>query len=264
MNPQSKIIIVNSHRRSGTHLMIDTLLQNIEEARFPRYGQLPADFNLGSLLRKDDRIYKIFEKELSKQGVLIVKNHNLLVESEIQEPSDKHEVLLRKVLDRAQHIYVQRNPTAVLASLYNYCGRKTPPSDFIRQKNDHYCLKSDQAKDYHNTRPRYLGFHVSDWQRRPDVCHFKYENLVTSFEDEAERLFEFIGVKLKNKPSRAQLPTSQKRHVLMKAVSKYLSINIKSTSVQPGKGQVHGGKELFNDVDIEFIQREYALELNSL
>ena len=67
-----KLILVTSHRRSGTHFLIDTLRLNIKNAVFPNHRYLPSDFNLGSLFSKDQKILETFKYLTEKYPIVII------------------------------------------------------------------------------------------------------------------------------------------------------------------------------------------------
>lgn len=253
------IIVVNSHRRSGTHFLIDTILQNCPQAVFPCKKKLPADFNLGSLLRKSDDIFDVFKLEIKRQPLLVIKNHNLHYEYAAITPTDKHEELLQEVMNSAQHLYIHRDPIAVMDSLYRYSNSDLVPSEFVRQANDHFAINKKVPGQQHESKPRYLGFHVEDWLSAKGVYGVRFEELRNDFTDTAKGVFRHLGIAVRDKIEEPKLPKFSKIHQLAKLISNFSSMHQRSTSVKPGKGLVDAGMLTFTHDDSIFIKKEYEI-----
>jgi len=251
------IIVVSSHRRSGTHFLIDTILQNCPNAVFPSSKKLPTDFNLGSLLRKSDEIYDIFKSEIKRQPLLVIKNHNLHYEYRNITPRDKHEDLLCEIMRNAHHLYVHRDPVAVMDSLYRYSDTKLNAPEFIRQPNDHFALNMKIDGPHNESRARYLGFHVEDWLSAGNVYGVTFENLRNGFRQTTEQMFRSLGITVVGEISEAKLPKYPKMHYLAKVISNFSSMHLRSTSVKPGKGLVDAGVDTFSSEDTMLIRTEY-------
>ena len=153
-------ICVCSHRRSGTHRMIDLIREH-----FP---VLDGFFHL---------------EELSDlTGPKIIKTH---------EPSRDHKLalfsarsaaslpLMRSICRHSRYIYVVRSPWDVMVSLYYFFrgggepAFQIPPDlsfeDFLAQTNH---LEMSMGL----TRPEYWAWHVCNWCRHKDVLIVRYES----------------------------------------------------------------------------------------
>lgn len=175
-------IIVHSHRRSGTHFLIDTLLQNFPVAR--DWFHLEEDFF--SRLGHSPVVLKSHERHFGE------KTHS-------RDPwhSYLHWVAATACYSSALHMHIVRNPRDVLRSQY-YFDRKGHepryqiPADlsFI----DYLACPSRRDPEGKLTPAAYWCAQVSAWSRRPDVLHLRYEDLCLDMPGQLERISAFIGL----------------------------------------------------------------------
>lgn len=175
-------IIVHSHRRSGTHFLIDTLLQNFHVARdwfhleedfFSRLGQMPV------VLKSHERYFG--EKTHSREPW-----HSYL-----------HWVAATACYSSAYHLHIVRDPRDVLRSQY-YFDRKGHEARYQIGPEvsfrDYLTRPSRRDPDGALTPPAYWCAQIAAWSRRPDVLQLRYEDLGRDMAGELERISAFIGL----------------------------------------------------------------------
>lgn len=253
-------IIVNSHSRSGTHFLIDTLVNNIKGAVFPNHKNLPRDFNIATLIReKNEKIYQTFKDILdnSQNKIIIVKNHLLPEELNLERPQDKYEEFLKQIFSDSKNVYIYRNGKDVLTSYYKYFNDLTLPfSKFIRQKND-YISPLRQEKDFDANRVKYWTYHIECWKKHPDTVIVKYEDLKTDFENTLKNILESLGENIPDKLHKPGVPKNILLHRIRLKLNKLgLIKNLKSSSVKPRKGITGDFKNFFSEEDIEFFNQQ--------
>ena len=149
-----KIILVNSHRRSGTHLLIDSLRLNCPEAVFPTHIHLPGDFNIGTLYGQSEKAYRVFKRFIEAIPVLIIKSHLLPEELNLSDPQNKYEELIVHIYQSAINLNVYRSGEDVLKSLYHFLDNGGDFLQFLQSRNDHF-VYSRPAADIDENRVRY-------------------------------------------------------------------------------------------------------------
>lgn len=251
-------ILVNSHRRSGTHFLIDALVANIPAARFPGHPALPVDFNIGSLFRKDERVTRTFRRLLDAPGTVVIKSH-LLPEELAPTPHDPHEALVREIVERAHHLYIARDGKDALVSLYDLLEVEVPFTAFLRSANDHVAPRL-VAGPMDASRPRYWGYHAAAWRRRDDALHLAFEDLKADFDGTLARVLTRIGHPTPDRLRRPALPQRKLVHGVRRRLHKLGWIERPgSTSVRPRRGLVGGARAYFSAEDLDFFEREAAL-----
>lgn len=188
-----KFIIVNSHRRSGTHFLIDFITSNFDETYFPGHRNLPKDLNLGSLLREDEDVRAVFLKLSERSGNIVLKNHNLHDEYHSIGTNSASTALLKNIVGNGYNIYIKRDPVSVLKSLYQYTETNLSFPDFIRARNDHFCIESPlRDKWFQSDRATYLGYHVRDGMGIPNCLVIDYAELLAKPGACAVRIADFV------------------------------------------------------------------------
>lgn len=104
-----KWILVNSHRRSGTHFLIDALRLNLDNAIFPMHRSLPKDFNIGSILSKREKIFQVFKSILDQDKIILIKSHLLPEEMNLKKPRDRYEKLIKEIYLNSYKFYIFRD-----------------------------------------------------------------------------------------------------------------------------------------------------------
>lgn len=248
-------ILVSSHRRSGTHVLIDSLRKNIPSADFPNHALLPADFNLGSLFSKQERVYKIFSRLIDSPTPVIIKSHLLPQECFIKTPSDKYETLIRNIFDESQKLYISRDGRDVLISLYKFLKPSGSFSDFIREQNDHIVQEIRSFQDFDANRVAYWSHHVREWQKLKDVQQVSFATLMDDFQGTMAGILTHLGCEIPHTIEKPEIP----RHLFWQGVQKKLhhfglAKLPENSSVRPNKGSKYSGAHAFSEQDLTFYE----------
>ena len=178
-------IIVASHRRSGTHLTIDCLINNF--ACFDRsrsFQPLNLD-DLCSSACDDDSAAKEFESALETRSN-IWKTHS---SGDLNAFFRGAFPLVEQILARNQLVYVHRDGRDVLVSLFNYRKRYDQGfstitfGKFIRQPNDYDIDRSPTGLN----RIEYWAWHARSWLSRDPVM-LSYDSVRDRFRESLNRL----------------------------------------------------------------------------
>ena len=185
-------IVVATHRRSGTHLTIDTLRRNFPECRprmLPLENQHKAYLNIDMF--DDDVVEPMTEPEamriLGKSARPTIKTH--------AEPSfgiiePRFRAFVDDLLDRSSTLCITRDGRKVMCSLWVWRKRFDPTSDvpfseFIRQIDAHG-----------RSRPREWADHVTAWLDRPGVVHYGFDDFVKQAPRTLGEIGERLGLRL--------------------------------------------------------------------
>lgn len=180
--PDRQGLLVSSHPRSGTHLMIDVLRRQFPSTRSWRLFGRPLDhlyLNLERLVAENRR----FDDAMALRIVArprrpLMKTHFLadFSESWVADESGPMPPEWRDYADRAMHLYVHRDPRDVMASYKQFLSSIVPGvaemtlGAFMR--SPHWSGGEDR-----------LGWwvrHVEGWRAVPGVMMVGYAALVKS------------------------------------------------------------------------------------
>jgi hypothetical protein len=120
----SRILLVSSHPRSGTHFLIDSILRNAPESKFPYLSC--GDLNLQKLFWKNETALIEIEALLNqhKSDVLIIKSHASPSEVarfiEDSKASYAAKEAVRLVWGSSEKVYLFREAKATLTSFWRY------------------------------------------------------------------------------------------------------------------------------------------------
>lgn len=257
----NKWILVSSHRRSGTHFLIDSLQANLKDSMFPAHRKLPKDFNIGSLLRKDETIYEVFKKLLSADAWVIIKSHLLPEETRIVKPKDKYEELVSYIYAHAFKCYVHRNGKDTLVSLYHFLN-KNDFKQFLREQNDHFACTRSFDPSIDENRVRYWSYHVHSWLNEDNVCSVRFEDLKNDFSETVGQVIASLGQPPPKRMTKPELPKNKPTHYLQLMLFKQgLLHRVKSTSVRPRKGRIGDSSSYFDhEDDTYFLENSRLLQ----
>lgn len=259
-----KVILVNSHRRSGTHFLIDALRLNIKNAAFPNHWRLPADLNLGSLFSKDEKVFRIFKKFIKDFSPLIVKSHLLPEECNMPSPRDKHEELIKEIYQRSEKFYIYRDGKDTLVSLYKFLKPGVDFSTFIRTENDHIVYSVRDKQDFDENRVAYWGHHVSSWMGKKDIEIVSYEKLYTDFDGTARQIIKAINLTTSDIVKQPKLPRNKLWHGIRKKLNNLGVTGLpESSSVRPSKGMIRAGENYFTNIDDANYFKKHSYEFYS-
>lgn len=168
-----KHIMVISHRRSGTHLLIDAIRNN-----FLHYRAKHLD--LESLLPDSRQRLTVEDFEhLLQEGPRVIKTH---MHAHVEEYFAQDRSVLeyvRYLFATAHTIYIYRDGRDVMTSLYYYMGSYKPEiaqlpfSQFLRTSNDF------APETYSGTfnRIEFWRYHVSRWIEEEKILPISFEDM---------------------------------------------------------------------------------------
>lgn len=232
-DPRPANIVVASHRRSGTHLAIDTIRNNL-------VGASSSFLTLETLLpqHKDHMTRPAFEQRRRAGGVPILKVHDFPGMDLFASDAATQSYVKGLVAD-SRTVYALRDGRDVMVSFYEYRKKINPAtlpsfSEFIRAPHHGY-----------GSLAAHWAAHVKVWLTRGDVLPVFYEDMHDDFAATVRRLSEFIGL-----PHKPELFDS--------VISRNAEAAQASTAVLYRRGQVGDHAAYFSADDAAFFAREAA------
>lgn len=185
-----KPIVVATHRRSGTHLTIDTLRRNFPECR-PRL--LPLE-SLHRTYLNLDRMNTNSDEPITEADALrilgkarrpTIKTHSGPFFGAIIE---EHKPFVSGLLERADVLHISRDGRKVMCSLWAWRrsfdpAARVPFAEFIRQTD---------ARGW--SRPRVWADHLLRWLDAPGAIHCRFDDLVKRPADTLGMIAERFGL----------------------------------------------------------------------
>ncbi len=234
---KNKIIII-SHRRSGTHLTIDTIKNNFS-------------------VYKKNQFFTLNEKSIDKLDS-INSSENLIIKTHFLPSFDiysENTENIKYLFQNSYLIYVYRNGLDVMVSLYEYL--KAYDTN-IQKINFHSFLKTfnnfDNTKIKY-TRPEFWQFHIKSWQNSSyakNILWLKYEEFINNYSQTIKKISEAIETNHNQKITDIRLNSSKiKQKKLKKLVNTFKGI--KTTSVSARKGIIGDWKNYFDIDDIKYF-----------
>lgn len=251
-------VFVFSHRRSGTHLTIDAIRNNIRE-----YGS--SYLNMDALLDAENgrNSLETIKRSLSS-APRILKSHShagLLDFFGNGEAAD----FVRRVAENGRIIYVYRDGRDVMTSYYHYVRSVMPDfssisfGTFLRMKDPLDVRPSLDAM----TNVEYWNHHVSGWIDRPSVLKVSFESLVMDFDVQVARLSEFLGqpepqsitnvIRTSHARSAPRSLWSRSREKIYKLYKRHVA-GIDLTSVNFRQGRVGAYRDQFSNDDLAYFE----------
>jgi len=246
-------VIVISHRRSGTHLTVDGIINN-----FAVFGNSTdvSDFTIdhifnGKNLEASVNIDRFLNSIKDKPKVL--KTHSINdIDSYFFSLDKKSFKKLSKLFRKAKKIYIYRGGMDVMVSLYFYQQqylpslKKTSFSEFLRQPNnlDCSCFPDNLS------RPEFWAKHLDGWIKSKDVMLLKFDDLRFNPAQSISNISEFIGVPHYKRLKDVSLEPSAGIN------DKIGDDRMKRTSISFRRGNVGDWKEYFTEDDISYFKQE--------
>ncbi len=240
---QKQNVLVVSHRRSGTHLTIDSIRNNFKALRESPYVTLET---LDSA-HPDHLSVTEFRQAISDHRC-VIKAHYLPEVSEYLSPEQAR--CAKDVFQESKQIYVVRNGLDVLASLYEFRRGHDPAvgemsfSQFIREPSfDRKAGTFDKVA--------YWAHHVQSWlnsTKADQMLVLRFEQWVNDYPATIKKVAQFVGL------SKDWFRTD----VRMGAVAGKKSTQIQRTWVEPRKGQIGDHVNYFTLDDLEYFYSRCA------
>lgn len=247
-------ILVASHRRSGTHFLIDSLINNLSGISY-KY------LNLDELLKPKQKNSEFGKNFLNYKKDVIIKTHTLLDFETFSHNKQAFNFIQRIILPNVKIIYVIRDGRDVMVSLYNYLIRTGTISnqlsfrDFLESKNNFDNIFLDQ------NRIEFWRNHLKSWLDKPNVLYIKYEDLHNDFKKTLGNIALFLNKDLNKILERPEL---KKYNILLRGLRRIFPGLFRSTAILPRKGIVGDWRNYFNKECTEIFQNYAGNELIEL
>ena len=256
----NRVIVVASHRRSGTHLMLDSLRANAPDVH-------PAFMTLERIEPSHPKHLPLaeFDRTLrSRAGVVLVKTHALPDARDWQSPEAGE--YATRLLAAASAVYVHRDGRDVLVSLYHYMASysadvaRVPVGDFIRAR-----LNAPDAPAL--SRPGYWQHHALTWLRSEPRVLAPFASLQTDFETTLRGVADRLDLRLRPTLSQVSLDArggwaNAIRRVLLRRFS--IGGGRRSTAIRPRAGGSGGWRAAFGADDLAFFESQAAEAMRTL
>jgi hypothetical protein len=226
------IIAVVSHRRSGTHLTIDTVRHNV--------GGISDQFlTLETILptHHDHCPLPLFVQKMGTSDACIIKTHALPELEEFRCDPLIYSVA-SELMSRAKVIYAIRDGRDVMVSFYEYRRKFDAAladvsfSDFLRQP----------LPDGNRPAQSWAGS-VQSWASRPGICVIPYEHYHADYPGTVRHIGKFLGLPVRTPP-------------FDMVVSRNPVAAKVSTAVLFRRGSTQDHKTYFSPADYRFFEEE--------
>lgn len=189
--PEDEVaLFIHSHRRSGTHLLLDTIRESFD---------IPDQFFALELLPEP--------RKESGNSLTRFPNYYLIID---HEPIWRFKLSTRHIWDSEQrlkradrlyregkHVYIVRSPLEVLRSLYLFDINGAEPKFAVDQKTsfrDYLLGKSLHEQANAMNRMEYWANHVASWCRHPRVLVIQYQDLKQSATECLKAISTHFGI----------------------------------------------------------------------
>jgi Sulfotransferase domain len=253
-----RVIVVASHRRSGTHLTLDSLRANAPDvnARFMNLDRIEPGH------RKHIPIGEFDRRLRSRDGVVLVKTHSLPdVRAWLTPEAGEYAMAL---LAEAPVVYVHRDGRDVLVSLYHYMASYSP--DVARRPFKEFIRNQLAAPDAPAlTRPAYWQHHGFAWLRAEPRALAPFGTMLTDFEGTLRTIAQQLDLRVRATVAPVPLDTDRG---LARAIRRLLhgpalGAGRRSTAIRPRGGTTGGWREAFDDDDTAFFDAEAGAALRT-
>ena len=262
-------VIIVSHPRSGTHLLIDTILNDFQMFKKPY-------LNLDRLTTRHERSIPLdmFIKHLNA-GSRVIKTHCSGDMANYFENDQKKVQFVKRLMNSSKIIYVIRDGRDVLTSLLYFMQQcdsiytKISFRDFLHKNNTYDVYPGQMVLN-----PiEYWKYHVQNWINNPDVLIIKFEDLRAGYKNSLVKIAEFID----KKPDKLTFNAIRRDQVAFQSPFKRRFwgglctiyrrlIKMKyDSSIYYRKGEVGDYKNHFSPEDLRYfnsIAEDLLLELN--
>lgn len=259
-------IVVASHRRSGTHLLIDSLLSNL--TRNSVSSRIP-------MIKLDYASSHVYEWDLSTNQLRECIERGCLVKSHAHGHMDRFfncepalAELVEKLILSGKWLYIHRDGRDVLTSLYYYHAgfdkkiRSLSFSEYIRMPND---FDSSTYRGAMN-RAEYWGYHVESWLDKHGTMMISYEDLRDDYDVVLRKVADFLGEDVANHLIDVRLSANGTLgRIAQKLKSRFYNLVSQRrvhTSVSFRRGQIGDWRKVFSQADLGFFQK-HAGDVNA-
>jgi len=249
-NILNKVILIVSHRRSGTHLTIDALCNNSEYFN-KRYLTLDRIFDgHPSKISLDDLLQNIKNYSIIKTHLNYTFNTRIKI-GEISNLNDQMDYNKREFLDnlisKSKIIYVYRDGRDVMVSLYHY----------IKELKD-----LDYNLDFFSHLQKQLPYwvkHIKSWINVENILKVSFEDFAFSYNETLEKCFNYIGLKLPGEilnvyGAISSIKNKNKVYRFINLLLTKLGFKPRLSAIRPRKGEVGGWESYFKDREKDYFK----------
>jgi hypothetical protein len=244
-------IVVVSHRRSGTHLTIDTIRNNFKDYGREKYLNIDK---IGDQFEKDRQPISYLEEGIAL-APRVLKTHFLPQVSAYVHSQEKIDYLT-DLFASNPIIYVHRDGRDVMVSLYKYMQTynpeiaKTSFSEFIRQQGDWDGIGKTMS------RPAFWKYHIQSWRNQSGVNFINFEKFMSDYHQAVTEIAAMIA-----QPVPDRIVDVRRRdtfwYKLQRKLKRVLGLGqVQHTSVKFRKGGSGGYAQHFTPEDLEFFYQE--------
>jgi hypothetical protein len=233
---KSNVLIV-SHRRSGTHLLIDAIINNFSSFSNSKRPYRSLDFLEKNFL--DQNLFAKLRKDLLDRDPVLFKSHSHQDFSEFYNNLNKFP-WMKELFLNSKIIYVFREPKNVLLSLFHHLRKQESYitdnfSLFIRQLNHYHSLSYIGEKTY----VEYWNFHCTSWINEK-ILFVSFEQMLKNYVSTLKSVETYIQSELDKN--------------IIDVRKKFKPENgIKITSMNPRLGDNDDCKSIFLNRDCKLI-----------
>lgn len=259
MANDSQHIVIVSHQRSGTHLTIDTILNNLALfAASPEPACITID-RLSSHMHKTHPTLTDVRARMSEGPTLFKSHTHANIENFFQGSSELSR-FMEELFKNSKIIYVHRDGQDVMVSLFHFLRTMNPQlasidfHDFLRMNNDVDAVTYRGELD----RPSYWAFHVESWLDKKDVLSVSFDDLLTDPEAVLKRISDFTHHPMTERfksVRRSRKGLSYLTEKIRRRMPIDLLTGKKFTSVSFRKGQSGDWVNYFSEDDLAFFQQ---------
>jgi hypothetical protein len=254
----NRVIVIASHRRSGTHLMLDSLRSNVRDVQ-RRFMTL-------------DRIDPFHEKHLpvaefdrrlrAQKGIVLVKTHAL--PGADAWPDSEAGAYASELLGVTPTIYVHRDGRDVLVSLYRFVQSYSP--EVAAQSFAEFLRSRHTGRDAVGVnRAAYWQQHVLAWLDSDPTTTGPYEGLRDDFDATLRAIAERLELQLRPVLGQVLLEPRRRRIPVLDRVLRVLGLRATgSTAIRPQAGRVGAWRQVFDDADLAWFESEASEAMRRL
>ena len=251
-----KNIVVVSHRRSGTHLTIDSIKNN-----FPIYKDTAHHIKPLTLDRLNSRYHSTVSlQEFTRNLWLsphVFKTH---AHSDIEnffENCPSNLEFIKNLFSSSKIIYVYRDGRDVMNSLYHYVQsyndemKNVSFSEFIRMENNF----DSNTYDKKLNRAEYWKFHVSSWLSKENVLYLSFEEFLGDYDQSIKKIADFAELDYPRKILRVVRKPVSKNKIFKRLYNRIHNtiLGVDYSSIGFRKGKSGDFVNSFNQEDLDYF-----------
>lgn len=253
----TKRIIVASHRRSGTHLTIDSIINNFDTFRHNPDISLVTLDHLSSHVKEPNLTYAELKRRIDNVSC-VLKTHSHGNLQDFFVGTSELKKLVEELFATSKIIYVHRDGRDTMVSLYHYHKkfdktiRDISFSDYIRMTNN---FDKDTYQSNFN-RIEYWAFHVRSWLECDNCLFVSFDDFQDNYLKTLNKISEFIDEPINTDVQDTRRQSDSNLYSLWlrvkaKIFGKYGQV--KYSSVGFRKGKSGEWREYFSSKDIDFF-----------